>query len=269
MKIWANCIVHNEENFIWFAIMSVVDFVDKVLVWDTGSTDRTVEIIKEIIKQKGDKVEFKEVGSVDKDEFTRMRQQMLDQSQCDWILILDGDEIWWENSAKMLREKVEKEGNKLDAIVIPFYNAVGDIYHHQSESAGEYKLLGRQGHLTIKAVNRKITGLYWSNPYGQEGLYNGNGVPIQDDRSNRLIFLELPFLHLTHLKRSRASNPKFKYDLGISFSPNFKYPEVLYKERSVIVPAPWTKRSKKYEAISMAKNPLQSLWREAKKLPQI
>ena len=48
--IWANTIVHNEENFIWFAIMSVIDWVDKMLVWDTGSTDKTVEIIEEIIK---------------------------------------------------------------------------------------------------------------------------------------------------------------------------------------------------------------------------
>ena len=50
MKIWANTVVHNEENFIWFAIMSVVDYVDKVLVYDTGSTDQTVSIIKEIKK---------------------------------------------------------------------------------------------------------------------------------------------------------------------------------------------------------------------------
>ena len=48
MKIWVNTIVHNEENFIWFAVMSVIDYVDKVLIYDTGSTDKTVEIIKEI-----------------------------------------------------------------------------------------------------------------------------------------------------------------------------------------------------------------------------
>src|SRR3990172_3928684 len=98
--IWANTIVHNEENFIWFAIMSVVNYVDKILVWDTGSTDKTVEIIKEVIKEKGNKIEFKEVGAVNANEFTKMRQKMLDESHCDWILVLDGDEIWWGSSMK-------------------------------------------------------------------------------------------------------------------------------------------------------------------------
>ena len=88
MTIWANTIVNNEENFIWFAIMSVLDYVDKILVWDTGSTDKTVEVIKTI---NSNKLKFKEVGKVDPMEFTKMRQKMLEESKCDWILILDGD----------------------------------------------------------------------------------------------------------------------------------------------------------------------------------
>ncbi len=265
MKIWANCIVHNEENFIWFAIMSVVDFVDRVLVWDTGSTDRTAEIIGKVREVKGSKVEFKEVGAVDKEGFTKMRQAMLEESKCDWIIILDGDEVWWEDSIKKIKGQIKKEGNKLDAIAVPFYNAVGDIHHYQLESAGEYKLLGRKGHLTLKVINRKIPGLHWLNPYGQEGLYNGKGAPMQDDESNRLLFLESPFLHLTHLKRSIISQGKFKHDLGMSFPADFKYPEVLYIEKPSIVPSPWVKRSNAYETISLMKKPFQSIWRMVKK----
>ena len=100
MKIWANTIVNNEENFIWFAIMSVVDYVDKVLVWDSGSTDNTVAIIKEIQKIKKDRIIFREVGEVKGEDFAKARQAMLEQSRCDWILILDGDEIWWKGSIK-------------------------------------------------------------------------------------------------------------------------------------------------------------------------
>src|SRR3989344_2860920 len=117
--IWANTIVNDEENFIWFAIMSVIDYVDKILVWDTGSADKTVEIIKEIQKIKPDKIIFKKVGEVDKNAFTRMRQKMLDQSTSDWILILDGDEIWWEESIKSLVNKINKDGDRIDGIVVP------------------------------------------------------------------------------------------------------------------------------------------------------
>ena len=48
MKITAHMIVKNEENFVWYAVNSVVNFVDGMMIWDQGSTDRTVEIVKTI-----------------------------------------------------------------------------------------------------------------------------------------------------------------------------------------------------------------------------
>lgn len=251
-KIWANTIVHNEENFIWFAVMSVVDWIDKVLVWDTGSTDKTVEIIKEIIKEKGDKIEFKEVGLVDKDEFTKMRQKMLDESKCDWTLILDGDEVWWEDSIKKVVNLINQKGDEIDAIVVPFYNAVGDIYHYQSRASGKYKLLGRKGHLTIRAINKSIPGLHIEGPYGKEGYYNDNGLPIQEGNPERLKFSATPFMHLTHLTRSRQSQRinKYKFDYGIPFSSSISLPEVFNKPIPKEVPSPLRRRGMLYEFIA-------------------
>lgn len=40
--IWAHTIVKNEERFIWYSVMSVINHVDKILIWDTGST-KTIE----------------------------------------------------------------------------------------------------------------------------------------------------------------------------------------------------------------------------------
>ncbi|MBI2196509.1 glycosyltransferase family 2 protein [Candidatus Daviesbacteria bacterium] len=256
MKIWANCIVHNEENFIWFAIMSVVDYVDKILVWDTGSTDKTVEIIEEIRKIKGDKIEFRKVGVVDRHEFTKMRQMMLDESKCDWILILDGDEIWWEDSIKQVVEAINKDKN-IDAIVVPFFTMVGDVYHYQSEDAGKYELAGRKGHLTIRAINRRIPSLHLAGPYGKEGFMDKEERLIQDMSLEKLMFLDAPFLHLTHLKRSsKDGHNKSKYDLGIKFNKHF--PEVFYLKRPAGIPSPWQERSKLYEILSLGKRILKS-----------
>jgi len=47
-KIVVHCLVKNEENFIWYAINSVLPFVDKIMIWDNDSTDKTIEIIKSI-----------------------------------------------------------------------------------------------------------------------------------------------------------------------------------------------------------------------------
>ncbi len=244
MKIWANTIVHNEENFIWFAIMSVIDYVDKILVWDTGSTDQTVEIIKEIIKKKGDKIEFKEVGLTDKYEFTKMRQAMLEQSKCDWILVLDGDEIWWEDSIKQLAKEINSKGKSIEGIVVPMVVPVGDIYHFQEELAGRYKLLGKMGHYNLRVINRNIPGLHVAFPYGREGYFDIDGNEVQ--KRKKIIFSDTPYLHLTHLVRSKKKriNNKHKLELGKSCSNDFKYPGVLLASCPAIVPNPWRKISR-------------------------
>lgn len=243
MKIWVNTIVHNEENFIWFAIMSVIDYVDKILVWDTGSTDKTVEIINEIIKEKGDKVEFKEVGTVDKHEFTKMRQEMLEQSKCDWILILDGDEIWWKDSIEKIVKEIKTRGDKIEGIVVPMKIPVGDIFHLQEDSAGRYRLLGRQGHLNLRVIKRKIPGLHVDWPYGKESFFDKDNNLIQEREG--MIFLDAPYLHVTHLRRSRQKRKidKFKHELGNIVKKDFKFPEVLYIFPPQDVPLSWNQIS--------------------------
>ncbi|MDO8638633.1 MAG: glycosyltransferase [Candidatus Daviesbacteria bacterium] len=261
MKIWANCIIHNEENFIWFAIMSVVDFVDKILVWDTGSTDKTVEIIKEIIKIKGMKIEFREVGLTDKYEFTKMRQSMLDNSECDWILILDGDEIWWESSIKQIIKEINVKGDKIEGIVVPMIVPVGDIFHLQEEQAGQYKIHGEKGHISLKAINRKIPGLHADWPYGKEGYFDKNNKLIQERKE--IIFIDAPLLHVTHLKRSGSKrvSDKFKYELGNRVSNDYKFPEVLYANYPGITQSPWRKISGIKYAIATFLTPIRKIKR--------
>lgn len=242
MKIWANTIVNNEENFIWFALMSIIDYVDKILVWDSGSTDKTVEIIKEVAKIKGDKIDFKQVGSVDKNEFTKMRKKMLERSHSDWILLLDGDEIWWDESIQKVVNMINRK-DKVEGIVVPMIVPVGDIYHLQEEKAGRYQLLGRKGHLNLRAFSKSIPGLHVDFPYGRESFFDEDNRPIQDRPG--MVFLNTPYLHVTHLKRSSVKRKynKYKFELGSKIPTTFQYPEILHKPRPKIVPSPWLKIS--------------------------
>lgn len=260
--IWSHTIVHNEENFIWFALMSVVDFVDKMMVWDTGSTDDTVKIIEEVKKIKGDKIEFRQVGETSPEQFTLMRQKMLEESRCDWILILDGDEVWWEDSIRKVIEIIKESRNSLEGIVVPMIVAVGDIYHFQEESAGQYKILGRKGHLSLRAINKKIPGLHVGLPYGSEGYYDIHNNLIHAKKE--IIFLNNPYLHLSHLRRSGLEDGKrkFKYELGKSFPANFKYPEVLYKSCPEIVSSVWKKMERVDYFKSLVLTPLKWMKRK-------
>lgn len=261
MKIWANCIVHNEENFIWFTLMSVVDFVDKILVWDSGSTDRTAEIVREVSEVKGKKIEFREVGKVDKYKFPKIRQAMLLESKCDWVLILDGDEIWWESSIKKLISEIKTKGNKIEGIVVPMLVPVGDIYHFQESQAGQYQLLDRKGHLSLRAINKKIPGLHADWPYGKESYLDSQNRPIQERAG--IIFLDAPYLHTTHLKRSSQKKipDKFKYELGNEIAEGFKFPEVFYQEYPPFIASPFVRLSGAKLAAARMLTPLRKIKR--------
>lgn len=269
-KIWAHTLVKNEERFIWFSIMSVIEHVDKVLIWDTGSTDNTVKIIKKIKRKHPNKIIFNEVGDIDIDEFTKVRQEMLDETDSDWFLMVDGDEIWWEESIKKVVNLIKKSGNKIESIVVPTYNLVGDIYHYQEKAAGRYKLAGKFGHYNLRAINRSIPGLKSAKPHGTWGWTDENNRMIQDRSVKKVKFVDAPYIHATFLQRSvnieldknvpkRAR--KLKYELGDSFPLNFYYPEVFFKPRPAFVFPPWRKMDRRYFTKAMFQTPLRKVKR--------
>ena len=271
MKIWAHTLVKNEERYLWFSVMSVINYVDKILIWDTGSTDGTEKIIKEIKRKYPKKVNFKQVGDIDVNDFTHVRQKMLDETNSDWLLILDGDEIWWEESIKKVAEVVKSSKRReIESIVVPNILLIGDIYHYQEKAAGRYKLAGRKGHYALRAVNTKIPGLASKKPHGTWGWVDDTGRMIQDRPVSKIAFIDAPYLHVTFLPRAGTHKKdlevpkrshKLKYELGISFPYDFYYPEGLFKVRPAIVPSPWAKMNNAYMACALIQTPLKKLKR--------
>jgi len=269
MKIWAHTLVKNEERYLWFAVMSVIEYVDKILIWDTGSTDRTLQIIKEIKKIYPDKVEVKEWGDVNSNQITVLRQKMLTTTKADWFIVVDGDEVWWEDKIKTYRKIIEEKNETLKFIVSGYYNLVGDIFHYQDENAGKYKIGKLKGHLNIRATSLSIPGLKFKNSYPLEGLYDHKSNLIQTDLTNKSLFVKKSYLHFTHLPRSLKTDEdalgrknKRKYELGREFPYNFYYPEVLFKKRPSYVPCPWTVRDIKYSINAAFQTPFKYLKRK-------
>lgn len=268
--ICGQTLVKNEGRFIWFAVKSVIDHLDRLLIWDTGSTDSTVEIIKILQEEYPQKIIFKEIGEVTAEEITHARQKMLDETKSDWFLILDGDEVWWDSSINLLCKTIEKEGDGLKAIIVPTYNIVGDVYHYQEERAGQYNFLGKRGHMNLRAINRNIPGLHLKNNYPLEGYYDKDQNLLQNFADGSIKFLEAPIMHLTHLERSSISNGgkvtlqragKLKYEIGLKFPKDFKYPESFYLNRPKEVASPWNKMDTKYKLRAVLETPLKRLKR--------
>ena len=264
-SIWAHTLVKNEESYLWYSVGSVIDFVDKLLLWDTGSTDNTFRIAQEIKKRYPAKIELREVGSVDKKLFSVMRQKMLDESEGDWVFIVDGDEIWWEGSIKKVIGAIN--GGKADAIVSPYINLIGDPYHYQEEKAGRYQIDKRVGNITIRAFNRKTPRLHVENPYGLEGYFDGSGEAIQESLLVKRKFIDAPFLHLTHLKRSAKDEGvmgragKVRHELGIPLPLDFYYPEALFRPSVPLVSSPWRRVDIAFRARAFIEYPFRKIKR--------
>lgn len=267
--IWGNCIVKNEDKYIWFAIKSVIEHLDKLLISDTGSNDKTVEIIKLLINEYPGKIIFEEKGSVDAPGLTKLRQEMLDKTESDWFILVDGDEVWWEESIVGVIDKINHQGDSLYALVNPVINLIGDIYHYQEEEAGEYNILGKKGHFNIRAINRRIPGLHLVNNYPLEGFYDEKDQIIQSFEE-KLEFTDLPILHFSFLKRSTLDEKdtlhrnKMKTELGINFLKSFKYPQVLYKPYPKEVTDPFNKMSNSYKLKAAIITPFKKIKRRLK-----
>lgn len=124
--ITAHCMVRNEP-FVYYAVKSVYNFVDVILLYDTGSYDlHTMADIFRLVKEDTEgKIVFQRVPiEVDETKWTTakgpfcyqnmqrvnigkkgkwwVRQKMINDTHTRFFLILDGDEIYYEQGIQAI-----------------------------------------------------------------------------------------------------------------------------------------------------------------------
>jgi len=103
--ISACMIVKNEEKFLPGCLESIKGLVDEIIIVDTGSTDRTMEIAREY----GAKI----YEHPWENDFSLHRNQSMGYATSDWILIIDADEEFdpaEHENIKMLIKRKDIEG---------------------------------------------------------------------------------------------------------------------------------------------------------------
>lgn len=105
-------IVRDEEERLPICLESVKDYVDEIIVVDTGSIDRSTEIAADF----GAKV-FVHPW---KNDFALHRNQSIAHAQGEWVFILDADEILEEGSGPFMRRVVMACGG--DSIAVQIIN---------------------------------------------------------------------------------------------------------------------------------------------------
>jgi len=128
--ITVHCRVRNEENFVREALLSVLPLAEKILVYDTGSTDATLEKIRSI---QSDKIEIVEKPSSDPIGIMEYRNEMIEATETEWFFLVDGDEIYPADSISGIQDAIQTVPDSVSRIVISrthFYGGFNFVSLH-------------------------------------------------------------------------------------------------------------------------------------------
>ncbi|MEK6808667.1 MAG: glycosyltransferase, partial [Nanoarchaeota archaeon] len=92
-------IVKDEESYLENCLNSVKELVDEIVIVDTGSGDKTLEIAK--------KFNAKVIHNKWEDDFSKARNISLDNAKMDWILVLDADETIAIQDLQKIKELIK------------------------------------------------------------------------------------------------------------------------------------------------------------------
>lgn len=110
-------IVKDEEKYIEQCLSSVASIVNEIIIVDTGSTDKTLELASRF----NPKV-FKYTWN---SNFGEARNYSLEKATGDWILVLDADEAIYSEDLKKLTDIVQT--TKANEIALKFHNFTSEI----------------------------------------------------------------------------------------------------------------------------------------------
>ncbi|MDQ1271395.1 MAG: hypothetical protein QG591_25 [Planctomycetota bacterium] len=105
-------IVKNEEKFLFQCLESIKNAVDEIIIVDTGSTDRTIEIAQ----SSGAKVYHHPW----KNSFSEARNHSLRYASCDWVLQIDADEALEQADIPFLHKLLTDDS--YNAIFVAIYS---------------------------------------------------------------------------------------------------------------------------------------------------
>ncbi len=130
-------IVKDEENVIGRCLESVRDIADEIIIVDTGSTDRT----KEIVSQYTDKIfDFEWV-----DDFAKARNFSFSKATKDYLLWLDADDVILEKDYQKFIELKKNLDTSVDIYMMK-YNYILDKGGNPTLVQNRERLLKREKH---------------------------------------------------------------------------------------------------------------------------
>jgi glycosyltransferase involved in cell wall biosynthesis len=212
-------IIKDEEHNLPRCLDSVADAIDEIIIVDTGSTDRTVEIAESY----GAKVFHHPWEG----NFSKARNYSLKYATCDWILIMDADEELQASDAPKLKEVIKDNNNSSVSFVIK----------------NKYKNSTQEGYAKMVRLFKNFHGVHYEGIVHNIIIHSGkcfesqlsiihHGYNLSEDK------MEEKFVRTsTLLKKQIEEDPKnpvpYKY-LGIAYMDRKMYDEAIANSKRAL-----------------------------------
>lgn len=182
-------IVKNEEAMLPGCLAAVRGLAHEIIVVDTGSTDRTVEIAR--------RARARVVQIPWEDDFAAARNASLSLARGEWILVLDADERLAPGAEAVLRQALASA--EFDCGMLPMHEAVRPDAKVAEVLSGQART-GEINHLP--RLLRRTEDLRF------EGIIHESVLPWLRARGMRVAFVEAPIVHLGAARDVRLSRGK-------------------------------------------------------------
>lgn len=232
-QVTAHVVVRNEEIWIWYTIMAIIDHVDKILVCDTGSEDNTISIIESI---KSDKIELIKKPKLSNEEFsgkfTVWKNELIALTKTPWWIVVDGDEIYSTSAFKQIVSKLDEVPEQYTTTATRMKYFVEHMHRVSAEAVTwRYAFVRTNAHWWILDYGDEVLG---PRPERHQRLANWYAVDGW----------EFDCFHTSLLKRSHFHDgPEFSYqrkhrqlrsEVGKLYNGMYgysgPYPEIFYSK---------------------------------------
>lgn len=189
-------IVKNEEKFLPGCLESVKNIVDEMIIVDTGSTDKTVEIARSY----GAKVFSFEW----KNDFSLARNESIKYATGEWILILDADERLKPGQEEKIRKYLNTNFDGLYVKVVS---------------------LGKDGKATVNEyprIFRRKEGVKF------EGKIHEQIGPSIIKSGGKIAKTDITITHLGYAQSDEIMNKKYERNLSLLFEQVKENPNDAY-----------------------------------------
>jgi len=189
--------VKNEDFWIWYVLRDLFRVFGRAFVVDTGSTDRTKEIVRAAAKFFDGDLTLHEMDYGDNAELIGNSRNVMRQSiKTEWMFKVDGDEIWPED--------------QLQALLATDISDNVDVVMVKARNLGEHK------GAVLERDSFSADVLFRPHIYWHKKNYPFEGY---DQPAKVLHYAPAWYWHTRHLVRSSKDSEAFARDMKRGYFP--------------------------------------------------